>query len=314
MNTKFIRIFFVTTLFGILSCNNESVEEKEAVKPADSQKGAPYAQVYVGGGLAYNEFTGNNDSKWSYVRANATGWYVNNFNLLRFKNPKDKRQYAEKIAAKFANKTSFYETDFLVTSLNEDKENIDVLRAAGVNPVYTTLNRGFTTERKNGLKWRDANRPLLAMVPPWQVKGDFNKSSNSELQNIIKRCQGSSTDGPMTLWADNIGNMRIGSNGEAGGSASLVKWTKKINSKFVTMVMMAPNESNGAEFLARVKDCVRMHERFDARPTIYVLSFYGPARFDKCPILPELDSKGNPANTFAGACYWVMKHVRGELK
>lgn len=316
MNTKLLFPGLLIGLALISSCRKE-IKETSPGAPAEALSGmaatpqvAGTSQVYLGGYRSYAGIVQGDPAQSSYVRANADGWYINNFGMAADQSA----AFCQAAYDRYAHKNVFYETDFSHATEAEDQANIDRFITAGFRVTYATLNRDYTPQRKYVLQHRDPNRPVLRMVAPWQVYGNFYDSRNADLQWDIRNCQGSSTDGPMTLWSANTGNMRIrviNGEGHAGGSATLVQWTKAQNPNFSTMVMMAPNESSGAEFLARVQDCVRMHERFNASPGIYVISFYGPATFT-CPVLPE-QVNGQPAPTIAGAAYWLIKHLRGEL-
>jgi hypothetical protein len=302
--------------FGFRAVSSISANKKTLLLPAAlliAGQSANAIDVYVGGGLNYSSMSNPaNDSRWSFVRTNANGWYLNNF-MLRDRTASESTAYCRAIADRMSNKNAFYETDLRFATDLEDKGNIDEIRGS-FNLRFATVNGGYTSARRDALKWRDAGRPVMRMIPPWQVGGDFANASfgeNRQLQNDIRNCQGSATDGPMTLWTANSGKFRIRDNfspARAGGSSTLVNWVKSINSGFQTMVMMAPNESNGPEFLSRVQDCVRIHERFGSSPKIYVVSFYGPPRFTT-PVLPESVS-GRPAATMMGATFWIINHLR----
>lgn len=294
-------------------------------------------KVFIGGGNSYAGLIQGTASQSAYVMANVDGWYINDFAL----NGKP-ASYISDAYNRFTNKNAFYESDFYAltgtdpaNNTTKDVTNINRFTTAGFNVAYATLNTNYSSARKYGLKTGNTNRPVLRMIAPWTIGGNFFDGShtyhnatynfdktNTDLQNEIKNCQGSATDGPWELWTEGTtgegrNSMRLRLNPlAAGGSATLVQYVKSINTNFTTMVMMAPDMGNGQQYLDYVKDCVRIHERADlgpSKPTIYVLSYYGPpATYDNCPILPETDASGNPAQTFAGAAYWLIKHLKGE--
>ncbi|GAA4310150.1 hypothetical protein [Compostibacter hankyongensis] len=306
-------IILITPLFS--SCSKSLQDEAGLPGTAGSKQqtekallSVPHSLVYIGGARSYAGIVGGDSLQSQYIRAHADGWYINNFAMDKYSGDS---AYCGEAYKRFYSRNVFYETDFTYATDHEDSVYIDRFIASGFKVTYATVNRDYSPARKYTLKYQDSNRPVLRMVAPWKVYGDFNDSRNADLQNDIKNCQGSATDGPMTLWSANTGYMRIRPGALAGGSATLVQWTRSVNAHFTTMVMMAPNESTGKQFLNRVKDCVRMHERFNASPTIYVLSFYGPATFT-CPVLPETSAPNVPDTTFAGAAYWLMRHVNGD--
>jgi len=236
---------------------------------------------------------------WLYVRSNSDGYYVNNFAL--HPDPNDQTQLAKlsKLSSLFHNKNVFYETDVTRTTDEEDKIKIDVLRLF-FNITFATMNAGWTASRIQALQWRSW-RPVLAMQGPWVIDGNITSPAGASERDAIDHMSGSSTDGPLGLWADNRNNMR-------SGSYSMVHYSHQ--HKKIAMVMMAPYLSGtGDLYLTIGQSCVRGHEDNDATPEIWVLSYYA-AQLQQYPVTPEQED-GAPAGTITGLAYWLIHHLHG---
>lgn len=263
--------------------------------------GARAQQVYIGGGdNSPGAFDGylNDPGGWTYVRANANGYYINNFALNTNTGDATQNSKLSRMAGLFTNKNAFYETDLQRTTDNEDKVKIDILRQF-FNVSYATLNKGWTASRISALQWR-APRPVLAMVAPWEIGGDINSTAGAADRDSINHMSGSSTDGPMGLWQTNQGNMH-------GGSYTTVKYSH-FNGK-IAMVMIAPYQSgSGSNFLSLGETCVRQHESAGAKPDIWAIEYYA-AQIQQYPVTPE-QVNGQPAGTLTGMAYWLIHHVK----
>ncbi len=258
-------------------------------------------QVYIGGGdNSPGAFDGylNDPNGWTYVRANANGYYINNFALNTNTADATQNSKLSRMAGLFTSKNVFYETDLQRTTDGEDEVKIDILRQF-FNVSYATLNKGWTASRISALQWR-APRPVLAMVAPWLISGDINSSAGAADRDSINHMSGSSTDGPMGLWRTDQGSMH-------GGSYSTVKYSHA-NSK-LAMVMIAPYQSgSGSSFLSLGETCVRQHENAGAKPDIWAIEYYA-AQLEQYPVTPE-QVNGQPAGTLTGMAYWLIHHVR----
>lgn len=261
-------------------------------------------EVYIGGGDtsagAFDGYLGDPNG-WQYVRAHAAGYYINNFALNPNTGDSTQNSKLQQMANLFANKNVFYETDEARSTDFTDEVQIDILRQFFNGPTYATLNDGWSADRLTALEWR-APRPILAMQGPWAIGGDINANNtgaNYE-RGAIDAMSGSSTDGPMGLWANNTGDMH-------DGSYSMVKYSH--NHAKIAMCMLAPYQSgSGANFLADGQDCVRGHENNGARPDVWVVSYYA-AQLEQYPVTPESNPDGSAAGTVTGMAYWLLNHI-----
>ena len=301
------------------------------------------AKVYIGGGGDESPDVGETDApfdvylskldEWSFVRANANGYYVTNYALYLddlgkcLQEPK-----LRKMAEAFTNRSVFYETDIRDNASSEfkDKRLIDILRYFFNEVSYATLNSihekmddlPAIKSRIAALQWRYP-RPVLAMQAPWKMSGSINNSGNLDADAGrlgISLSSGSATDGPMGMWAYSSD----GFDGMHQASASIVKYAHAEGK--VAMVMIAPfdnkivNDPNsrdttgehfdarGQEFLRRGQDCVRFHEANGAAPDVWVISYYASAH-QPYPVTPE-QVNGAPAGTITGLAYWLINHLR----
>lgn len=233
--------------------------------------------------------------QWRYVRNHIDGWYTNNFQM--------KRGDIRLIAPLIGDKPIAYETDFISSATYEDELNMKSLLRWFPSVEWTTINRAADStdskfaERREILQYGNANRFLLVMVPPWRLN---DEELRSQLQNKVKHAQGTATDGPMPLWMEDRGDMML-------NSVRTIQWVRKLNPNFKTMVMMAPCEFTGSEFMGAVQHCMMYHKIQQALPDYWVFSFYGPDKFHNCPIFPETYDSGKAADTFTGAVYWALK-------
>jgi len=283
-------------------------------------------EIYVGAsaGHAQRQCLENTED-WKFICENVDGWYVNNFALRRPQAEEHIRIIAEKIKSGAV----YYETDFRHATQEEDDRNLTMLmkyfdvKYCNINQAAKATLEEFA-QRRDTLKKGNPKRHVHVMVAPWQVGGNFfdpGFKHNKALQNLVKRVQGTATDGPLSLWRRDQGHM-------VDGSVSTVKYCDYLNKNFTPMIMMAPNETNGLEFFDAVRDCVRTHEVNNAVPDIWVMSFYGPPFFHNCPVMPESwrnDGNAkqyqhgypwdnvlgqNPAQTFMGATWWLINHIK----
>ncbi len=264
--------------------------------------GARAQQVYIGGGdNSPGAFDGylKDPAGWTYVRDNASGYYVNNFALSS--DPKDKTQFdkLQRMAGLFTHKNVFYETDVKRTSDIEDKTKIDILKQFFAVP-YATFNEGYSDSRIAALRWRDPKRPVLAMVAPWLIGGDINGDKGASVRKTIVQTDGMTTDGPLGLWRDNTGEMHA-------GTYSAVKYAHA--QKKIAMVMLATHDSgSGDTFLSIGQSCVRGCEDAGAKPDIWVISYYA-AQIKQYPVTPE-QVGGKAAGTVTGLGYWLLHHLQ----
>ncbi len=285
------------------------------------------AKVFVGGGDnaagAFNGYLAN-PAAWTFVRANADGYYINNFAMTGA----DLNTKLAQMNTLFTSNAVFYETDFGRATAAQDKVNIDVLKSQGWTVPYATCNTGgtnggLTADRVTALNWR-ANRTVLALIAPWEIGGnigtphtDSNGVTNGMKQKYINLSDGSlttddtsggtATDGPMGVWRGQHSSM-------APGSFSLVRFSRNHNQ--TSMCMISPYLSGSglktdAEFFRLGQQCVREHENAGAAPDIWAIEYYA-AQIQTHAVTPE-QINGAPAATVTGMAYWLIKHLRGQL-
>jgi hypothetical protein len=289
------------------------------------------AEVYIGGG---DNPTGawagylSGAANWRFVQQNANGYYTNNFAVERA----EAQANLQSMANLFTNKNAFYETEIkstvnitdtsatnqaLLNQLNfNEKVNIDKLIGRGFNVRYASCNKNLYGARIDALQWR-AWRPVLFMVPPWQISGDMFGPDPTAVfdRSKINICSGVATDGPMGFWNTNTQQMRE-------GSYSSVKYAQ--NSGKRSMVMLATYSAGTGHYIAGnlavsgqnyyniARQCVLMHENQNAAPTVWAVSYYA-AQLEQYPLVPETNLNGSPAGTVTGLAFWLIKHMRGEL-
>jgi hypothetical protein len=273
------------------------------------------AQVFIGGGdnqaAAWAGYL-SGSANWTFVRQNASGYYTNNFAVARPEAPAN----LQAMANLFTSKNVFYETDFVRTTDFADKVNIDRLIGAGLRVAYTSCNKDLNGDRIAALQWRYW-RPVLFMVPPWQISGNMFGSDPTAVfdRSKINICSGVATDGPMGYWNTNFQQMRE-------GSYSSVNYAKNAGKQ--SMVMLATYSAGTGHYVAGnlavsgqnyyniARQCVLMHENQNAAPTVWAVSYYAE-QLEKYPVTPEKNANGSPAGTITGVAYWLIKHLRGEL-
>jgi len=258
---------------------------------------------------------------WTYVRRNVAGWYINNFALRAAGD--DAPSLIARMGDRFNSVSCYYETDFLSSSEEEDMRNLLNLRKRWMID-YIAINRlSYATleafaYRRAAIHSIVPNCPILLMVAPWKVAGDFRNPSfaqNATLHERLLRCQGTATDGPLPLWAESFpygrNFMRERLDREPGGSVTTVLYPRSLNPNFKTSIMLAPNEFAGESFLSAVQDCVYTHTEANAIPDMWVITHYGPDRFHNLPTLPETYDNLASATTLTGAAHWLLKHYGG---
>ena len=143
-------------------------------------------------------------------------------------------------------------------------------------------------------------RPCLAQNGPWTFGGgDITKDigENARMRADTARTDGASTDGPLSLWQADQGQMR-------SGSFSVVKYAHRLHK--TAAVMVTPYDLKPRSlWLAAAQGCVRQHEDAGAKPDIWIVFEYAT----DTPTLPETVD-GKPADTITGMAYWLIHHVQ----
>jgi len=278
--------------------------------------------VYVGGGDnstgAWDGYLGDPNG-WVWVRQNADGYYTNVFPYMDLSKgtsntAADYNQDQPKIqrmANLFSNKNLFYETEATSYANRVFDQNdvaiINMMTGSGFNITYATCNGQFTTSRVGALHTA-GTRPVLAMQGPWTIGGDINSTAQGAVdwRSTINMVDGSATDGPIGLWADNTGNVQA-------ADYSAIKYVHAQNK--MAMVMLcpySPSDANGAhtgdKFLRVSKDNIRGHEDNDAMPDLWVVSYYA-GQLQQYPVTPE-QNNGVPAPTITGVAYYLIHHLK----
>ena len=272
--------------------------------------GVGVARVYMGGGGEYAEFPGATD--WSYTQAHIDGLYITNG---MSNNPSNSSQNASLTAwynlLAPANRNVFYETDAKLSTDLYDEQCIDILRG-NFQVTYAICNEGLPADRITALRWRSW-RPVLAMIPPWEVKdnGNFNGSDNATSQTTVLSCDGSGTDGPMGYWHSNYQNFQTGCttldqfSHSHGLIAEQMLATHTCGTKGTDQATITQNGNN---YLAYSQSCVRGLENSGAAADVYALSYYD-AGDDTYPISPETSGTNIPAGTITGTAWWLIHHL-----
>lgn len=251
----------------------------------------------------------HNYSKWSYVRAHASGFYTN-FAMMDhvFAHGTGPVQMAANMAKAFTHKDAFYETDMHYAEA-EDVRNIDCLTSGGFKIVCTSLNYGISPERVQTLKTHKGNRKCLALMGPWALGGDIlgDAPGNTSLREDIIATDGMSADSPLWPWYDDATSVRE-------GLYSTVTFTNQLHK--TSAVMLAPPVSNdrpgyhGPNFLKSSEMMVFDLEDHHAVPDIWAVYPYGAVA--SLAAFPEsvVDAEGDRVapNSKTGVAYWLLKH------
>lgn len=267
-------------------------------------------QVYIGTVHGWSDLNAHPD-QWSYVRANADGFYANFIQLLPTVG--DPGLLCRQTAPLMAHKNAYFESDSRYTglggfpnggqfTLDTEAQEINELLNAGFAVPYSSLNYGVDNAKLSQCRTlglpAGTTRPCLAQNGPWLFGGDItlNVQDNATIRKDIARTEGESTDGPFQLWVSNQGQMQQ-------GSVSVTKYARGLGK--LTMVMLSPGDLPAAQWLATAQQCVRYHEDQGAIPDIWADYAYDT----QTPTLPEKNADGTPANTVTGAAYWLIHHL-----
>ena len=272
-------------------------------KPARAQ------QVYVGSANGWDAMNAHPE-QWEFVRHHADGFYVNFIQMLR---PDAKK--CAKTSALFTRKNAYYESDSRNTGLGGfpdggqfsrafEAQQMQALLDGGFKVPYTSLNYGVDDLKLADLKRQGLapgiSRPCLAQNGPWTFSGGdimAKGGDNARMRADTARTDGASTDGPLSLWQADQGQMRT-------GSFSLVKYAHRLHK--TAAVMVTPYDlSPRSLWLAAAQGCVRQHEDAGAKPDIWIVFEYAT----DTPTLPETVN-GEPADTITGMAYWLIHHVQ----
>jgi hypothetical protein len=273
------------------------------------------AQVYIGGdnspGRAYPNLGVVRQyldyaNEWTWVRANADGYYLNNFCLTTDTTDANQNEMVQRLAGLFTHKNVFYESDNSADSDLSEKIKIDILRQY-FNVSVTALNDSgdrdprYSASRIQALQWR-AWRPVLAMGGPWTINGNImsNDYYSRTIRNAINAMSGSASDGPMGYWWDNTSKMRE-------GSRDFI-WYSHGQSKQAMHMMATFTSGSSANYLRDGQNCVRWLENNSAAPDYWVLSYYA-SDLQWYQVTPETVN-GQPAATVTGLAWWLIHHLR----
>ncbi len=272
--------------------------------------GGAYPRVYIGGGDnapgAFNGYLGDT-SHWTFVRANADGYYVNNFALNTNTGDTTQNHNLSTMASLFTHKNVFYETDADRATGADDKVKIDIMRQ-WFNVTYATINKSAPADRVVDLQWREW-RPVMFMVAPWEVGGNFNNSSNATVQGEVTSTWGSTIDGPSGYFRDNTGSMQNGCYTLGQFSKSHGELSEFMIATYTSGTNSGSASANGAAFLSAGQTMVRDCENHSASPDIWVISYYA-AQVQVYAVTPETTSAGAPGGTVTGLGYWLINHLR----
>lgn len=266
-------------------------------------------QVYVGSANGWDAMNAHPE-QWEFVRRHANGFYVNFIQML---NPDAKK--CARTSALFFHRNAYYESDSRSTGLGGfpdggqfsralQAQQLQALLNGGFRVPYTSLNYGVDNAKLADLKRQGlppgVTRPCLAQNGPWTFGGgDITKNigENARMRADTARTDGASTDGPMSLWQADQGQMR-------SGSFSVVKYAHRLHK--TAAVMVTPYDLKPRSlWLAMAQECVRQHEDAGAKPDIWIVFEYAT----DTPTLPETAS-GKPADTIMGMAYWLIHHVQ----
>ncbi len=266
-------------------------------------------QVYVGSANGWDAMLAHPE-QWAFVRKHADGFYVNFIQML---NPDAKK--CARTRALFDRKNAYYESDSRYTGLGGfpdggqfsralQAQQLQALLDGGFKVPYTSLNYGVDNAKLADLKRQGlapgVTRPCLAQNGPWTFGGgDITKNigENARMRADTARTDGASTDGPLSLWQADQGQMR-------SGSYSVVKYAHRLHK--TAAVMVAPYDLKPtSQWLSVAQDCVRQHEDAGAKPDIWIVFEYATST----PTLPET-ANGKPADTIMGMAYWLIHHVQ----
>ena len=266
-------------------------------------------QVYVGSANGWDAMVAHPE-QWTFVRKHADGFYVNFIQML---NPDAKK--CAQTAAVFTRKNAYYESDSRYTGLGGfpdggqfsqrfQAQQLSALLDGGFRVPYTSLNYGVDDVKLADLKHLGLppgkTRPCFAQNGPWTFAGgDITKDlgDNARMRADTARTDGASTDGPLSLWQADQGQMR-------SGSYSVVKYAHRLHK--TAAVMVAPYDLKPTSlWLSAAQQCVRQHEDAGAKPDIWIVFEYATAT----PTLPETID-GKPADTITGMAYWLIHHVQ----
>ncbi len=267
-------------------------------------RAAQAQKVYVGSGNGWQQMI-DNPSQWTYVRTHADGFYVNFIQMLRGDVPR-----CTQTAALFTHKNAIYESDSRYTglggfpdggqfSLALQAKQLNALLSGGFAVPLASLNYGLDAAKQADLRQigmpAGQTRPCLTQAGPWNFHGNIVNSP--DVTANIGRSDGASTDGPLSLWQANQGQMQQ-------GSYSLVNYVHARHK--IALVMVAPYNLNPtSQWLSVAQQCVRQHEDHGAKPDVWSVFEYAT----KTPTLPETVN-GRPADTITGMAYWLINHVR----
>ena len=270
------------------------------------------AEVWIGGSRAWPDFIAPaTTDQWTFLQNNADGFYINNFALrLTDKTlklaPTLEGRKAQLRAMNDLMKSSqlFYETDIIHATDEFDRDTLQAFADTGWKVTAATINRGTTAQRTEILT-DNGKRPLYYMFGPWRGGGAIENEVNAELRANILASAGGAVDGPVTMWRKNAGQMKP-------MVTSTIRWNQANGQKF--LYLLAPNES-GADFLGETRKLAHDLEDNDANPDIWAVSFYGPPSFrEALQTLPESLPDGQAAQTFSGAAYWLIHHLRDPAR
>ena len=266
-------------------------------------------QVYVGSANGWDAMNAHPE-QWAFVRHHADGFYVNFIQMLK---PDAKK--CARTSALFTNKNAYYESDSRSAGLGGfpdggqfsrafQAQQLQALLDGGFKVPYTSLNYGVDDLKLADLKRQGlapgVSRPCLAQNGPWTFSGGdimAEGGDNARMRADTARTDGASTDGPLSLWQADQGQMRT-------GSFSLVKYAHRLHK--TAAVMVTPyNLSPPSLWLAAAQGCVRQHEDAGAKPDIWIVFEYAT----DTPTLPETVN-GKPADTITGMAYWLIHHVQ----
>ena len=272
-------------------------------------KEAQAQQIWIGSANGWQQMR-DHPEQWDYVRKNADGFYINFIELMNV----TKADLAP-LCVDFKNKNAYFESDSRNTGLGGfpdggqfsdamQARELNALLNAGFKVPYASLNYGIDINKLSDLHHigmpNGKIRPVFAQQGPWTIGGDINGNAGSapDTRAWIKETDGMSTDGPLSLWEANQGNMRA-------GSFSMVKYAHSLQKTAVVMVTPYDLQPR-SKWLAMAQQCVREHEDAGAKPDIWDVFEYAT----DTPTLPETDAKGLPADTITGMAYWLIHHIK----
>ena len=296
--------------YQVKSRDKNNIENESVVLSVTlTQPSAKRTEVYVG--VADNYMDQINVSiKWSYVRENADGFYINFIELDSMYKQSTLNAYGKL----FTNKNVLIESD-MNSSLEKEQGYINKLHTAGFTIPYTSINYGWDIGRRDNLKnyeLKEGQEPRLCFVQqgPWVIggsilgdKGPAKPYSNAEYRSWTTQGDGMSTDGPMGLWFSDQGQMK-------SGSYSMVKYAHSLGKK--ALVMICPYGADVKSytpkmFLSVGITCVQEHEDNDAEPDIWSVFEYATS----IAAIPE-QKDGAPFNSTTGMAYYLIKHIKGD--